>query len=82
MRENLQSEWRMVCAVQGELARTLGKVLLMAQLTAPAASLPLKGADAVVWLEGPLRERTSIQLLVQCYVAEGDTDLIAVVCLD
>lgn len=57
-------------------------LLASADLWTPSAPLPLNGAQAIVWLEGPLGRSLSMNMLRNCYVADPRQLPVAVVCLD
>jgi hypothetical protein len=48
----------------------------------PATVLPLRGAPAIVWLEGLLGRVLPVNLLRNCYLADPSQRRVSVVCLD
>lgn len=66
----------------GATTTLFSQALLLGQLAFPASPLPLQGASAVVWLEGPMGRALPEPLLNNCYVASLDDAGLTIICLD
>ncbi len=76
------SSYRLFLVERVGLFALLFPVLVLSGFWTNAAPLPLQGAQAIVWLEGPLGRSLPLNLLRDCYVADPSQRPLPVVCLD